>query len=472
MSPSAQTISATPERTLWMQQALAAEADQDLVEARGNHRVDVCIVGGGLTGLWTALHLKASRPELEVGLLESDICGAGASGANGGFAMTWWPKIKTLRKLFGEQDAVDLAVAAQESVAEMVAFAAEHRIEAEVLPAGWLWAATNPSQVDSWEETLSALDALGQAPFERLDSQQVSQISGSEHHFGGVFESGVATVQPALLTRGLRRVARQQGVRIWERSPMLGRVLTPRGVIVRTPQGTVITDRLVLATNAWLAGEDRVRRHLLVLGSDVLATAPVPELIAESAWKQGTAISDSRRLVHYYRTTREGRVVFGKGGGRISFRGRFDSSVWGRSQRADDLRAQLTRLYPGLGRAPIAAGWAGAVDYSSDALPFAGYLDPGRRISYAAGFSGNGVGPSHLLGKVLAAMATDRDDEWGNSPLIRAPGVHLPPEPIRFAGGHVVRTALRRKESVEDTGRKADPLTRFVAGLDPTSFVG
>lgn len=176
--------------------------------------------------------------------------------------------------------------------------------------------------------------------------------------------------------------------------------------------------------------------------------------------------------MHYYRTTRDGRIVFGKGGGRISFRGRFDAGTWGTSMRGGELASHLHRLYPRTTSARIDDAWAGAVDYSSDGLPFAGRLDGHSNVSFAVGFSGNGVGPAHLLGKVLAAMATEGDDEWATSPLIRSPSVHLPPEPLRYVGGHLVRSAIRRKEAAEDRGRAPGRADLFLAGLDPTSFVG
>jgi glycine/D-amino acid oxidase-like deaminating enzyme len=466
------TDTTPPRRTLWMREALARESDSAPTELVGGARADVCIVGGGLTGLWTALHIKRRHPEADVTLLEADVCGAGASGANGGFAMTWWPKIATLAKLMGTDEALRLARASQQSLAEMAAFCAAHDIDADVLPAGWLWVASNESQVDSWDATIRLLDGMGATPFERLTLEWVSAISGTDRHFGGVFEAGVATVQPGALTRGLRRAAVAAGVRVWEKSPMLSYEASPAGVTVRAPRGVVRADHLVLATNAWLARYPQIRRHLMVLGSDVLATAPIPDLIAESEWKRGAAISDSRRLVHYYRTTRDGRIVFGKGGGRISFRGRFDIGTWGTSTRAGELGSHLHRLYPRTTSARIDDTWAGAVDYSGDGLPFAGRLDGHANVSFAVGFSGNGVGPAHLLGKVLAAMATDGDDEWATSPLIRSPAVHLPPEPLRYLGGHLVRSAIRRKEGAEDRGRAPGRVELFLAGLDPTSFVG
>jgi glycine/D-amino acid oxidase-like deaminating enzyme len=459
-------------RSLWMQDALGREPGSGGPPLSGSHTADVCVVGGGLTGLWAALRLAELDRSLSITVLEADICGSGASGANGGFAMTWWPKVATLKKIMSTDDALRMARDSEHAVAAMGEFCRQHRIDADFMPSGWLWAATNASQVDSWKATLDDLAALGAYPFKELSPDQVTALSGSSQHVGGVFESGVATVQPAALVRGLRSAAIAAGVRVSEHSPMTGYDAGPAAITVRTPAGTVKTQRLVLATNAWLARFREIRRHLLVLGSDVVATAPMPGLLETSGWLPGLAISDSRRLVHYYRTTGDGRVVFGKGGGRLGFCGRFDRDAWATSARTADVSAQLARTYPWIAAANVTHSWAGPIDYSCDSLPFFGRLGGDPRVVYGVGFSGNGVGPSYLGGRILASLSLGLDDEWANSPMIRTPATSLPPEPVRYLGGRLVRAALIRKEADEDREARPSRIAARLAKLDPTSFVG
>ena len=455
-----------------MQEQIDSEGHENAPPLEGTTSLDVCVVGGGLTGLWTALRIHELDPTCSVGVLEADICGSGASGANGGFAMTWWPKITTLKKLMGSDEALKMASDSETAVSDMARFCREHRIDADVKAAGWLWAASTQRQLGAWDETFKILDALGASPFERLDADAVSRISDSDRHVGGVFESGVATVQPAALVRGLRSVALQQGVALWEHSPMLSFQSRGLEVAITTPQGNVRAKKLVLATNAWLATYPEVRRHLIVLGSDVIATDRAPELLRSDQWREGLAISDSRRMVHYYRTTSDGRIVFGKGGGRIAFRDRQSRARWSNIARAPIVKDQLLRTYPQFARVPITHSWAGAVDYAVDSLPFFGNLNGDPKVTYGVGFSGNGVGPSLVGGRILASLALDRTDEWSQSPLIRTPKGALPPEPLRFVGGVLVRGAIRRKESAEDRGDAASRRDRFLANLDPTGFVG
>lgn len=458
-------------RSLWMQEALAGESD---TRARllGSRKVDACIVGGGLTGLWTALRVKKQEPSLEVAVLEADICGSGASGVNGGFAMTWWPKVKTLAKVMGTDDALRMAAASETAVQDIGHFCRRRGIDAAFKPSGWLWAATNPSQMNSWQATLDHLAGLGAEPFKQLSAVEVAEMSGSDQHLGGVFEAGVATIQPASLVRGLRSAAIAAGIHVWEHSPMTGLHRGPEGVTLSTFDGTVLAQRVALATSAWLARFREIRRHLIVLGSDVVATAPIPRLLEGSALPEGLAISDSRRLVHYYRSTDDGRIVFGKGGGRLAFRGRIDREEWSKNSRPADVHAHLTRMYPATANADITHAWSGPVDYSSDALPFFGRLGGDPRVVYGVGFSGNGVGPSGLGGRIMASLLLDADDEWSNSPMVRKPKMWLPPEPIRYVGGRMVRTALVSKEVAEDSGGKPSRVATFLASLDPTSFVG
>lgn len=459
-------------RPLWMEQVLAREGAHEVDSLRRDTTLDICIVGGGFTGLWTAIQIAKAEPSIRVGVLESDICGAGASGANGGFAMTWWPKFATLKKLMGTDDALRLARASEEAVVKIGQFCDDHHIDAEFMLAGWLWTATNTSQLRSWDDTIEGLSSVGTSPFRRLSGTEILEMGGSQRHLGGVFEAGVATVQPAALVRGLRSAALAAGVQIWEKTPMLDYQVTSRAVSIRVPGALVTTDQLVLATNAWLARYGEIRRHLLVLGSDVIATGAAPERLASVGWSPGLAISDSRRLVHYYRPTSEGRVIFGKGGGRLGFRAHMNRAVWATPLQKSEVIDQFRRTYPVMRDVPITNSWSGAVDYSSDSLPFFGRIDGSERVHFGVGFSGNGVGPSYIGGQILASMALGRDDEWGSSPMIRRPQTVLPPEPFRFLGGQLVRAALRTKESAEDQGKSPSHLLLEITKLDPTSFVG
>jgi putative aminophosphonate oxidoreductase len=457
-------------RSLWLEEAL--DGTDTALRLEGSERADVCIVGGGFTGLWTAIRLKEQEPSLDVALVEGDVCGGGASGRNGGFVLTWWAKFSTLKKICGGEEAVRLAAASADAVDGIGAFCAEHGIDAHYRRDGWLWAATSKAQLGAWEETMSTIAEYGEAPLEHLQPDDVAARAGEPTHLGGVFESTAATVQPALLARGLRRVALELGVRIFEGSRMT-KLERSRPPAVVTERGTLAATKVVLALNAWAAALPELRRALVVVASDVVATAPAPEVLASIGWTNGMCISDSRMLVNYYRTTRDdSRLVFGRGGGKLAYGGNVGTSFDGASPRTAAVAASMVGLYPSFRDVPITHSWMGPIDRTMLGVPFFSRLGGREDIVYGVGYSGNGVGPSFLGGRILASLALGLDDEWSRSGLVRDPaGARFPPEPFRYLGGRMVRSAVERKEAAEDVGGRADRLTLLLADLAPSGLV-
>lgn len=456
--------------SLWLEEALAGSGEEAAPRLEGEQTADVCIVGGGYTGLWTALRLKEHDPSLNVALLEADVCGAGPSGRNGGFVMSWWSKFATLEKMHGTEEALRLARATDDAVSHIGAFCEAQGIDAHYRKDGWLWTATSEAQIGAWEGTLAAIERHGIQAFERLAPEEVARRGGTPTLLAGVFEPTCATVQPALLARGLRRVALEQGVRIFERSPMR-RLERSRPARVHSILGAVTAEHVVLALNAWLVQVRELSRSVAVIASDMVATAPVPERLAEIGFTDGVAVSDSRLLVNYWRTTVDGRIAFGQGGGALARGGKIGKEFGGASQRAAAVADTFRRLYPALADVAVPSSWTGPIDRSKNGLPFFGRLGGRPDIVYGAGYSGNGVGPAYLGGRILASLALDLEDEWAGSPLARGAGGGFPPEPIRYPGGVLVRAAVARKEKAEDAGKRPGPLATRVARLAPAGLV-
>ncbi len=448
--------------SLWLEEALRRERQEEVRPLEGDERADVCIVGGGYTGLWTALRLKEHDPSLDIALVEADICGGGPSGRNGGFALTWWAKFGTLRKHYGAQEALRLARLSADAIAAIGEFCASHGIDAHFRRDGWLWAAANQAQIGAWDAVAAELAQHGEHPFEQLAPEEVSRRSGSNRHLAGIFEPAAGTVQPALLARGLRRVAIERGVRIFERSRVtqLERTRPPR---LRTDGGTVSAERVVLATGSWLVQERALRRAIVAVSSDMIATATTPLELG------GLAVSDSRLRVHYYRLTADGRLAFGKGGGTIGLGGRIGGSFHGRSPHAAEVEAALRTTFPQLASVPVVTSWTGPIDRSLNGLPFFHHLH--EDVVAGGGYSGNGVGPCYLGGRILASLVLRLDDEWARLPLVGAPRGLFPPEPVRFVGGLLVKQAVTAKERAEDRGRRPNRLALAIAGLAPAGLV-
>ncbi|WP_194792439.1 FAD-dependent oxidoreductase [Pseudomonas sp. UFMG81] len=454
-------------RPFWLQQALDQEDEAVCPPLQGDARCDVCIVGGGYTGLWTALMLKEQAPQLDVLLIEADICGAGASGRNGGCALSWSAKYFTLERLFGVEEAVRLVRESERSIAAIGEFCAGNGIRCDFRMDGTLYTATNPAQVGGTDAVIAALEQRGINSFQRLPLEQMQRLAGSARHLEGWYSPAAATVQPGRLVRGLRRVALARGVRIHEGTAMTG-LAHGAPVQVRTRTGTVRADRVVLGLNAWMARAfPQFERSVAIVSSDMVITEPCPELLRQIGLDSGVSVLDSRIFVHYYHNTSDGRLMLGKGGNTFAYGGRMLPVFDQPSPYQPLLRDSLADFFPALADVPLAASWNGPSDRSVTGLPFFGRLDGQGNVFYGFGYSGSGVGPCHMGGQILSSLALGLDNPWTRSPLVKGPLGWFPPEPIRYLGSLMVRNAIRRKEHAEDRGvrpRRLDVrLAKFAA---------
>jgi glycine/D-amino acid oxidase-like deaminating enzyme len=235
-------------------------------------------------------------------------------------------------------------------------------------------------------------------------------------------------------------------------------------LVVAARGGRVRARSAVLATGAALAGLRPLSRRLTVTSSHMVITEPVPDVLEELGWTGGECITDSRMLLHYFRTTRDGRIAFGWGGGRVALAGRLNGKAEIDPDVVSDVERSLVRFFPPLAGRRIEHAWGGPIDVSPTHLPVVGSLEEGR-VHYACGYTGNGVGPSHLAGKILASLTLAREETGPRLAIVDSPPGRVPPEPLRYLGGTVVRRALVRRERLEEQGERADPLTGFVAGL-------
>ncbi len=457
-------------RSLWLQDALAAEPGAEAGEPlTGQTRADVCIVGGGYTGLWTALRIKELDPSVDVVILEADICGAGASGRNGGFVSDWWSKLSHLIRLCGLEEGLRLARASEAAVGAIGAFCAENGIDAHFVHNGTIWAATAPSQVGVWDHAVDLCEAHGVDVFQRLTPAETAWRTGSRIHLGAVYERTGATVQPALLARGLRRVALARGVRIYEQSPV-SYVDRKNPPVVNTDRGRVVADTVVLAINAWAAALPELRRAVLPMASDMIATEPMPERLAAIGWTGGESISDSNLMVDYYRTTRDGRIAFGKGGLAHSYLGRISVGFEAVDGRISQTEQAFRRAYPSLANVPITHRWTGPIDRTENNTLIFGTLDGAPAVHSGVGYSGSGVGQTWVGGHFLASRALGRRDEWTASALNRGPWALFPPDPARFFGGIAVRAAVHQRELDLYAGRTPNPAVDALAHLAPSGM--
>lgn len=436
----------------WFDDALRHEQPEQTASLTGNCEADVCIVGGGYTGLWTAIKIKQQSPQTDVLILEAGLCGSGASGRNGGCMLTWSTKFPTLMRLYGVEQAIALVKASEQAVWDIKEFCEAQQIEAEVRVDGAYYTATSTAQIGLLDPVVKLLAQYDINNWRCVKTQLLESLSGSALNLNGLFTPHAGSLHPGKLVRGLVRIARKMGVRIFENSPMVELVSgTPHQV--KTAQGCVKSTRVVMATNSWMARQfSMFRRSLLLVSSDMVITKPVPETLAEIGLNHGSSVVDSRTFVHYYRTTEDGRLMLGKGGNTFAFANRMLTAFDRASPYESLLVRTLNRFFPAEDM-PIERSWNGASDRSVSGFPFFGEIPDKKNVFYGLGYSGNGVVQTFLGGEILSSLVLGYDNAWSRCALVNKPIERFPVEPVRYLGANLVRNAIRRKEYAEDSNQ-------------------
>ena len=436
------------QRSWWLREALADDPGAECPPLDRELTADVVIVGGGFTGLWTAYFLTELNPKLGVVILEQDICGGGPSGRNDGFASGWWDELHGLVTLYGQEAAVRSCRAISASIKEIGEFCELHGVDAWYRTGGYMYAITATAHERLCEEMVELAREVG-VPEElrALTAEEVRTRCASPAFRGGAYMRDGASVQPARLARGLRRVVLGRGVTIHE-GTTVSRLDRTTAV---TPRGSVRAKHAVLAVNAWGVGWPQLNSRLVAWSSYIVLTAPAPDRLREIGWTGGELISDFRVSLRYFRTTPDGRIAFGGGGGRAR---RTVDDMFTRDARAVAETAEGFRLmFPSFAGVPIEDAWGGPIDVSPNHLPTFGRLADSN-VYYAAGYTGNGVAPTRIAGKVLADLITGSDTDAVRLPMVNARSRAFPPEPFRSWGAMVVRRAIIAKETAEEQGRR------------------
>ncbi|MCW2983885.1 MAG: dependent oxidoreductase, partial [Conexibacter sp.] len=451
------SVTATAGSVFWLQQALAqADDGGPCPPLAGAVKADVCVVGGGFAGLWAAYEAIERAPDAKVVVIDAAQCGFGASGRNGGWVTSWHDELAELTARFGPAQAAWLAERSTWAIGRIAEVCEAEGIDCHLRRAGGFWTATASAQMGAWDPQIAAGEAVGRPGFlEPLGVEELRARTGSPLIVGGVRLTDAAAVQPALLARGLRRALLRRGVEVYENTPMVGLQCGGPVAVVRTPAGLIQAGAVVLALGAWSARLRELRRAVVPVGSHIVLTEPIPDRVAAMGWTGGELLGDTRLLVHYAQVTRDGRIAFGRGGGAIGPFGRVLHKHFVDPATVKVVADGFRRWFPQLADVALTHAWGGAVDRAPQHLPFAGVLGDHDNVHYATGFSGNGVGPSVLLGRMVARRALGMRDEYTDNAITQGPPSYLPPEPARFAGGVVVRDAVRRAEGAEERGERA-----------------
>jgi glycine/D-amino acid oxidase-like deaminating enzyme len=447
----------------WLEEASGVEVCPQLV---GDRDADVVIVGGGYTGMWAAWHVKQLEPEASVVLLEAERCGFGPSGRNGGFCNLMWFSLPNMRGRWGDAAALAVARAAEAAAVGIGEFCAAEGVDAWYRQGGYMQVSTAAAHDGVWAKALAACRELGvEEEIQPLSPAQVEERCGSSAFRGGIFYPRAATVQPARLAFGLRERLRARGVEVYERSAVTRLAADGNAVEAQTATGSARADRAVLALgSAAKTPGGPFHNRLSIASSHIVLTEPVPDLLEEVGWTGGECITDSRALIDYFRTTPDGRIAFGWGGGHIAMGAR----LHGRSELdpavVAETAARLCEYFPGLAGKAITHAWGGPIDASPTHLPLILPLR-GSCAFAAAGYTGNGVGPSYMVGRTLASLALDRRDDHSRLAFVDPSPPRVPPEPFHWLGGEAIRTGIKRKEQAELAGRRPDPISSLLARI-------
>ena len=450
-------------RSFWLQEALSVDPGVPCPPLDRRLAADVCIVGGGFAGLWTAVELAEREPELRIVLLESDICGGGASGRNGGFLSSSWHDIDALCRIYGDEDGGRYARALAAEVDDVGAWCARNRVDAWYHKGGVLGARAGQWQPDSSPE----IDALierhgGGGRHRRVLAREARAIADSPRFVGGALSADNAIVQPARLARGLRRVALERGVRIHERTHVT-RVERERPAVVRTAAGAVRAEHVVLTVGAWAAGWPGFQRALANIADYVVVTEPIPDRIRDDlGWTSWTGIVDRRELLYYLRRTDDGRIAIGGGTTGVLFGGRVGRSATHDRRVAEVAARGLLELFPQLRGVRFTHAWGGPIDMTASFTPFFATLAPGT-VHAGLGFSGHGLAATRLGGRTLASLVLGATDEWSTLPVVGPPVGAVPPEPLRWPLVRAAVWALEVGDRAESLGSRRSYAQRALA---------
>jgi glycine/D-amino acid oxidase-like deaminating enzyme len=423
-----------------------ARSGDDLLTPRpplaGATGADVCIVGAGYTGLWTAYYLLGLDPSLRVVVVEAQIAGFGASGRNGGWCSSLFPaSTAALARSHGRQAALDLRRAMNATVAEVGRVAAAEDIDCHFAAGGTIRLARTPVQLRR-ARAEAAEDAAfdGVDGVELLDPAVAQGWTGATDVLGATFTPHCARIQPARLVRGLAAAVERRGGVIAEHTRALriegagvgpGAASSPRVV---TDHGTVTARHVVRATEAWTATLPGTRRDVAPVYSLMVATEPLPESFwARAGLAGGVTFADHRNLIVYGQRTADDRLVFGGRGAPYHFGSRINPAFDRDGAVFSGLRAAVTQLYPDLAGHAFTHAWGGPLGIARDWRASVG-LDAATGVAWAGGYVGDGVGTSNLAGRTLADLLFGRD-----TPLTRLPWVghrsrRWEPEPLRWLG--------------------------------------
>jgi len=430
----------------------------------GSIDADVCIVGAGYTGLWTAWALAGADPTLRIAIVEAEYAGFGASGRNGGWLSGLMPGDRARlahdsagRPGGGRPGVIALQRHLTDAVGGVIKACAEEGIDADIQPGGTLAVATNAAQWSRLQQSLEEDRAWGVGPEDAwaISPDEVRRRLAVPAPAGGVYSPHCARIQPAKLVRELAAAVSRRGITIYEHT-RADRIEPGRA---HTSGGDVRAPWVVRATEGYTAGLPGLHRSLLPMNSSMIVTEPLPpDVWQRVGWEGQETVRDGAHAYVYAQRTADGRIAIGGRGVPYRFGSRFDASGRTPAATAAQLAGALRELLPAVGDAPVAHVWSGVLGVARDWCPTVGVARSGAGgVGWAGGYIGDGVTTSHLAGCTLADLMLGRDTSRTALPWVGHASRRWEPEPLRWLGIRAVYSLYR---AADDSERRRPIRTR------------
>ncbi|MYZ38044.1 MULTISPECIES: FAD-dependent oxidoreductase [unclassified Streptomyces] len=421
----------------------------------GDATADVCIVGGGYTGLWTAYYLKKAAPFLDITVLEGKFCGYGASGRNGGWLYNGIAGRDRYAQLHGHDAAVRLQRAMNDTVAEVVRVAAEEHIDADIHPGGVLEIARTPAQLARLKAFHTAETAFGETDRTLHDTRETADRIRVTGALGSTWTPHGARLHPVKLVKGLAAAVEALGVTIHESTPVTE--IRPKHAV--TPYGTVRAPYILRCTEGFTANLKGARRTWLPMNSSMIATEPLPADIWDTiGWDGRETLGDMAHAYMYAQRTADDRIALGGRGYPYRYGSRaahFSDTAGTQPATIEALRDILVRFFPATAGARIDHAWSGVLGVPRDWCATV-TLDRTTGLGWAGGYVGSGVATTNLAARTLRDLIQQDSGQSGPTELTTLPWVNhkvrkWEPEPFRWLGVHALYAAYRTADTKEST---------------------
>ena len=424
----------------------------------GDTDTDVAIVGGGLTGLWTAWYLLERDPALRIVVLEKEIAGFGASGRNGGWCSALFPRsTASLERAHGRPAALAMRRAMIDTIDEVFRASSVAGMDCDFARGGTIAYARSRLQERAARAEIAEAHAYG---VDEIGWRGAVSL-GAAGALGASFNRSCASLHPAKLVRGLASALESRGVRVFEGTEVSG-VSSGR---VTTAGGVVTADRVVVATEGYTATFPATRRRILPLYSLMIATEPLPESFWDAVQiAHGETFTDYRHLLIYGQRTADNRFAFGGRGARYHW-GSAIRPGYDRAPRVfEHLRRTLVELFPAASEAAITHRWGGPLGVPRDWHASVAF-DPATGIARAGGYVGDGLSTTNLAGRTLADLLTGADTDLTRLPWVNHRSPDWEPEPLRFFGANAGMLAMAAADVEERVTRRSSLIAKVMGPL-------